>query len=245
MMKKIHETEHYVFHAAPGSLAEKDINLIAAEQEASYKHIGNMLGLTMKVKIHYYLCNCREEVGREIERRFGVYSLNNGCAVSENEIYAVYNQEIKCIGPHEDTHVLAFSVGRPASSFLEEGLACAMDTQWWGIDNHAWVSYYRKNGSCPSVYELLHMDWQTFGTLDCSVTYPVAGSFVTWLLLRFGREKFFQLYTAEDYDAVAENNLGSKLAVLEADYFGFISLLRGDKAVDARIEALIAENSNG
>lgn len=244
-MTRMLETEHYIFHAAPGSLAAQNVQVIAAEQEASYRYICHMLGLTTGQKIHYYLFNSREEVGREIERKFGIYSPNNGCAVSENEIYAVYNQEIKCIGPHEDTHVLAFALGRPTSSFLEEGLACAMDVQWWGIDNHTWTRYYRKNGSCPSINELLHMDWQAFGTLDCSVTYPVAGSFVTWLLLRFGREKFFQIYTAEDYDAAAENILGSKLDELEADYFEFIGLLGGDKAVEARIAALIEENSTG
>lgn len=242
-MKKVLETKHYVFHAVPGSLAEQDVKDIAEEQEASYKHVVNMIGLTKQEKIHYYLCNCREDVGHEIERRFGVYSPNNGCAVSENEIYAVYNQEIKCIGPHEDAHILAFALGRPESSFLEEGLACAMDTQWWGIDNHTWVGYYRRKGSCPSVCKLLHMDWQTFGELDSSVTYPVAGSFVTWLLLRFGREKFFQFYTANHYEAVAEAVLGCTLEALEADYFQFIGLLRCDKRVAARITELIDENA--
>lgn len=243
-MTRMFETEHYIFHVAPGSLAAQDVQIIAAEQETSYRYIHHMLGLVMEEKINYYLFNSREEVGRAIERKFGIYSPNNGCAVSENEIYAVYNQEIKCIGPHEDTHVLAFALGRPASSFLEEGLACAMDAQWWGVDNHTWVRYYRKNGGCPSINELLHMDWQTFGKMDCSVTYPVAGSFVTWLLLRFGREKFFQIYTAEDYDA-AENILGSKFDALEADYFEFIGLLRSDKAVESRIAELIEENSIG
>lgn len=243
MMKKVLETEHYAFHAELGSLAEQDINEIAKEQENSYRYIVNMLGLTMQGKICYYFYNSREEVGREIERRFGVYSPNNGCAVSENEICAVYNQEIKCIGPHEDTHILAFALSRPESSFLEEGLACAMDAQWWGIDNHTWVNYYRKNGSCPSVCELLQMDWQTFSALDCSVTYPVAGSFVTWLLLRYGRDKFFQLYTAEHYEAVAENVLGCMLQSLEEDYFRFIGLLRCDQRVVARITELIEENA--
>lgn len=236
-----HESEHYIFHCEAGSRAEQNMERIAATQEAAYRHITAMLGVSMSGKIHYHFYNSREEVGRECERRFGEYTPHNGCAVSDNEILAVYNDEIQCTGVHEDTHILMGTLGYMESAFLEEGAACAMCGLWWGLDNHAWVSFYRKKGVCPSVRDLLLLSWTDFHALAECIAYPLAGSFVSYLLMRFGKERFCEFYTAEDYDRDAKRVLGSSLAELEADYFRHLELLRYDEAVYGRIAELIEE----
>ena len=236
-----HETEHYTFHYAHGSKAAQDIEHIAAVQEASYKHITAMLGLSMKGKIHYYLYNSREEVGRECERRFGEYTPHNGCTVSDNEILAVYSEATQCIGAHEDTHILMFTLGRPESCFLEEGVACAMFGLWWGLDNNVWSAYYRKENLCPSVTELLNLPWEDFYAVDDRITYPLSGSYVAYLLMRFGKDKFCQFYMAEDYSMAAQSILDCTLDELEADFFQHIDLLRYDKTLYARIAELLKE----
>jgi len=235
------ETEHYIFHYTPGSKAEQDIEHIAAVQEVSYQHITTMLGLSMKEKIHYYLYNSREEVGLECERRFGEYTPYNGCTASKNEILAVYNTEIQCIGIHEDTHILMFTIGFCASSFLEEGIACAMDSLWWGIDNNAWVAYYRKNALCPSVTKLLCLPREDFYTVEDYIAYPLAGSFASYLLMRFGKDKFRQFYLAEDYSTADNTILGCSLRELEEDFFQYIDLLNYDETLYARIAELVNE----
>lgn len=236
-----HETEHYIFHYEHASAAERDIALIAHTQESVYKHISLMLGPSMKEKIHYYLYDSSEDVGRECERRFGEYTPFNGCTVSKNEILAVYNDETQCIGFHEDTHILMFTLGFSASSFLEEGIACAMDGLWWGIDNAAWVAYLRKNKLCPSVKELLLLSRDDFYAVEDRIAYPLAGSFVSYLLMRFGKESFRQLYLAEDYRTEDRNILGRSLDDLENDYFQYIDLLTYDETVYARIAELLKE----
>lgn len=236
-----HETEHYIFHYAHGSKAEQDIEHIAAVQEASYKQITTMLGVSMKEKLHYYLYNSREEVGKENERRFGDYFPVNGCTVSENEILAVYNEDIQCIGAHEDTHLLMFTLGRPRSSFLEEGIACAMDVLWWGLDNNAWVAYFRKKQLCPSVTELLYLPQEDFYAVEDRIAYPLAGSFASYLLMRFGKDAFRQFYLAEDYSVAAKNVLGLSLRELEEDFFQYVDLLSYDEAVYNRIAKLLTE----
>ena len=236
-----HETEHYIFHYAHGSKAEQDIVHIAAEQEACYKHISTMFGVSMEEKIHYYLYHSREDVGRECERRFGEYTPYNGCAVSKNEILAVYNDDIQCIGFHEDTHILMFSLGFSESSFLEEGAACAMDGLWWGIDNNAWVSYYRKNNLCHSVSELLYLSRDDFYVVEDRIAYPLAGSFTSYLLMRFGKDIFRQFYLAKDYSVADKNILGCSLVELEEDFFQYIDLLSYDETVYMRISELLNE----
>lgn len=233
------KTDHYVFHYEPGSKAQQDIQFIAAEQEACYRHISLMLGLAMKEKIHYYLYNSPEELGRECERRFGAYTPYNGCTASKNEILAVYNEEIQCIGFHEDTHILMFTVGFSESSFLEEGTACAMDALWWGIDNAAWVAYYRKHKRCPSVAELLLLSRDDFYTVEDHVAYPLAGAFVSYLLMRFGRDVFCQYYLAENYSVAEKTVLGCTLEEIEKDFFAYIDRLTYDERVEGRIAELL------
>jgi len=236
-----YETEHYIFHCESESKAAMEIEHIASVQEASYQYITAMLGLSMKEKIHYYLYGSREELGRECERRFGKYAPNNGCAVSNTEILAVYNDDIQCIGAHEDTHILMFTLGYPESGFLEEGVAMAMDAIWWGIDNNAWAAYYRKNGLCISVSKLIGLPREEFYSVEDRIAYPLAGSLVNYLLMRFGRERFFQFYMAEEYSAAAQNIFGFSLEELEKDYYQYIDLLSYDKVLLERIADLLAE----
>lgn len=236
-----HETDHYVFHCDEGGKAAQDIEHIASVQEAIYQHITAMLGFSMNEKIHYYLYDSREALGKECERRFGEYAPNNGCAVSENEILAVYNETIQCIGAHEDTHILMFTLGYPESRFLEEGVAMAMDALWWGIDNNAWTSYYRNNDLCPSVSKLIAMTREEFYTLQDKIAYPLAGSFVSYLLMRFERAQFYEFYMAKDYEAAARGVLGVSLTEIEQEFFRFIDLLSYDKVLLDRIAELFRE----
>lgn len=235
------ETEHYIFHCEPGSKAEQDMAHISSVQETCYKYITAMLGLSMNQKIHYYFYPSREEVGRECQRRFGDYTPYNGCAVSANEILAVYNEEIQCLGAHEDTHLLMATLGYPESSFLEEGVACAMGGLWWGIDNHVWTAYYRKNGLCPSVTELLRLSWDDFYGLDDRITYPLSGSFVSYLLMRFGQDRFRRFYVADHLSLAAKSIFDCTLEELEYDFFQYIDLRNYDEALYARIRELLTE----
>lgn len=236
-----YESEHYIFHYAAGTKAEQDIAQIVATQEAGYRHICLMLGLSVNKKIHYYLYNSPEDIGKECERRFGDYTPYNGCTVSESEILAVYNEEVQCIGNHEDTHILMFSLGFSKSSFLEEGIACAMDQLWWGIDNTAWVSFYRKHKKCPSVKELLLLSREDFYSMDCMTAYPLAGSFAAYLLMRISKDAFHQLYLANNLNLAIQEILGCSLAKLEEDYFQYVDFLHYDEGVYALIEGMLRE----
>ena len=75
---------------------------------------------------------------------YGDYESCDGFACPPDEVYAVYNEKIKCIGPHEDTHILSFTINKPKSSFIREGLAMFFDKVWWDKDNDDWVRLFLK-----------------------------------------------------------------------------------------------------
>ena len=240
-MEHCYESEHYVFHYESGSKAEQDMRFIAATQEACYRHITSILGVSKEEKIHYYLYPTPEAVGQECQRRFGEYTPFNGCTASENEILAVYNADIQCIGMHEDTHILMFTLGFSKSSFLEEGIACAMDALWWGIDNAAWVSYYRKHKLCPSAAELLLLSREAFYAVEDHIAYPLAGAFTSYLLMRFGKDLFRRYYLQESYDATEKTVFGCSLCEIERDFFQYIDMRSHDEAVCNRIAELLRQ----
>lgn len=164
----------------------------------------------------------------------------NGCTVSEFEILAVYNDMDRCIGFHEDTHIISYQLCSPQSEFLLEGLACCMEQLWWGIDNLAWTAYYFKNALLPPVADMF--DNEAFASVDCFISYPAAGAFVQYLMLRFGMERFLRFYSAVDESCTdgAEHIFGYPLKVLEHDFCQYLELMWYDEAVTARIRQLLS-----
>ncbi|MDD7735813.1 MAG: hypothetical protein SOW55_02585 [Bacilli bacterium] len=88
--------------------------------------------------------------------------------------------------------MISFVINNPKSNFIVEGLAMYFDEKWWGLDNDVWASYYKANNKDLSISNLLNNE--EFDNLNCEITYPIAGSFVKYLINRFGVDKFIQLY---------------------------------------------------
>ena len=81
--------------------------------------------------------------------------INAFAVLGENKIYAVYNPDVKCIGFHEDTHLISATLGIPQSEFLLEGLAMFFDKTWWGLQNERWACYYKTKSQDISIKSML------------------------------------------------------------------------------------------
>lgn len=148
------ESNNYIFNYHIGSLAEKDIEKIIKLQENCYDFISNCLNVEMEQKINYFLCETPIEVGE----LFGDNEPCNGCAKEPNEVFAVYNTEVKCIGFHEDAHLISYNLSVPPQTFLREGLAMFFDKVSLGIPQYMWVKYFIDNGLYVKVEDLVIND---------------------------------------------------------------------------------------
>ena len=235
-----HATDHYVFHYPEHSMAQKDIIQISALQEECYAYISSCLGTESIGKIHYHLFNTPEEVGRQ----YAVTHDNdddepcNGFALPDtvskdglNHVYAVYSDTIQCIGFHEDAHIISYSLGRPVSQFIREGLAMFFDRYWWGIDNDSWSRWYLEQGKMPSIKDLLQNEY--FRIYDDTITYPIAGAFTSYLIARYGMDRYIQFYQTSDDDA--EQACGSafheSITGIETGFKRYINLFHLRKEV--------------
>ena len=230
---KVFESPHYLFHYETGTLAERDIAKIAYKQEQCFAHICNILQINPSVKIEYFLCNSPEDVGR-------IYGDNepcNGFTVMPNKIYAVYNNKEKCIGFHEDAHIISYTINRPDCPAIREGLAMFFDRKWWGIHNLDWVGFFLKNDLYISAEKLLDKDF--FFAHDCSITYPIMGAFTEWLIHTYGIEKFKRMFMESDTLLAMEHLYQLTPSELNQMFVNYVQLFDTDTVLEGRMLHLV------
>lgn len=232
------ETENYVFHYHGGSVAERDLKSITEGQESCHKCICDVLNVKMDKKINYFLCNTREEVGE-------LYGDNDPCsgfARMPNEIYAVYNEKIKCVGYHEDVHMISYNtMARPEPNFIREGLAMYFDRTWWGIPNEAWVQVFMNKGLYVSISSLMNKDG--FFSYSDTLTYPIAGAFIGYLIEVFGMESFKGYYNkpSKDFGKDFYSSFNKSINDVEESFKRYIKNIGYDERILDIIEAYIKE----
>lgn len=211
-------SENYDFHFLRDSIAEKDIEEIAELQENCYKEICSYLSIQPNIRIQYYLLDTPELVG-EI---YGDNEPCNGFASPPDSIYAVYNEEVKCIGPHEDAHILSYTINRPKSAFIREGLAMFFDKLWWDKTNEDWVRSFLQEKIYIDINQLLLDD--VFFNYSDAITYPIAGAFTKFLLENYGINKYISLYryTGDDFENKIKEVYKKEIDDLEKEFISSI-----------------------
>lgn len=236
-MKQL-ETQHYIFHYEPKTTSEQDILKISAEQEACYRYICHVLKIEPNFKLEYFLCQTPEDVGRVC----GDDEPCNGFAVRPNHIYAVYNDQVKCIGFHEDAHLISYCYNRPDCPAVREGVAMYFDRKWWGIHNMDWTAYYLRNAQYTPMDKLF--DKETFFAGEDYVFYPIVGAFTEYLLATYGVDTFLKFYCQNGNMVEAFENVYEKpLKDMDSEFVNYIRLFSLDCAVEERIRQLLKERA--
>lgn len=230
---KCYETEHYVFHYNGGTKAEEDIQSIAAGQEACFRYICKVLKTVPAFKIQYFLCDSPEEVGHI----YGDDEPCNGFAAMPDTVYAVYNEQIQCVGFHEDAHIISYTINRPDCPAIREGLAMYFDRKWWGISNLEWAGFYLKQNGVLPVSAWLEKE--NFIAEDCWVTYPVMGAFTDYLIATYGIGTYMDFYSRRNMALVMEAVYGKAPAELEREFAEYVKLFRVDDSLERRMEELL------
>ena len=231
----IKESDHYIFHYHESSIAENMIDEIVEEQEYCFNHISKVLNIDFRSKINYYLCNSADEVGV-------LYGDNEPCnafARKPNNIFAVFNKEVKCIGYHEDAHILSYSIATPPQVFIREGLAMYFDKHHWGISNSNWVSFFIHSDRYISISNLTSDD--EFYKNPWNITYPIAGAFTDYIITLYGIEKYIAFYKilGTNFNANFYNVFGIDISEFELSFIKHIKGLKTNKDVSVMLEALM------
>ncbi|WP_195245405.1 hypothetical protein [Clostridium celatum] len=224
------ESKNYIFNYTDNPIVKNDINKIVSTQEICFQHICNVLEVKMNSKINYYLCNSPKEVG-EI---YGDNEPCNGFACKMDKIYAVYNEHLKCIGFHEDTHIISYNtLGIPPQTFIREALAMYFDKAYWGISNYHWVSYFIKNNFYINIEKLI--DNNIFYKNNHVITCTTGGAFLDYLISLFGINKFKNFYTnlnEENFESSFLSVYNISLNEAENKFLNYIKVLKSSDDIN-------------
>ena len=191
-----YSSEHFRIYYFPASIAARDHNSIAAQREAAFRKISELLGLADPDPVRLFFF----PDGETKEHDTG--HMGVGWAF-DRTIVEVYNEQTKLDPYHELTHILAGRLGEPPALF-NEGLAVYV-SELLGADalktlgspgmkvDEAVVAHRKAGKFIPLERLFAFTDIGTDETQP-TISYPEAASFVKFLIAKFQLEKFRQAY---------------------------------------------------
>lgn len=205
------ETPHFIIHYSRTPEIEAEIELIAADHEFRYHQVVSQLGVEPPDKLVSFYFADRDEK----------YRLHGSRDVEmakpwRGEIYLEHRAFPHSSLRHEIAHAVAAEFGDPlwgvstrpilgipmlVSPGLVEGLAVAVDwpSGYERPNPHELVRVIQALGKQPSIDQLLGL---SFFSMSSAQGYTTAGSFLRFLLDRYGAAKVRELYrTGGDFHA--------------------------------------------
>ncbi|MCL4549920.1 MAG: hypothetical protein M1495_15270 [Bacteroidetes bacterium] len=218
--KRLHNTlstDNFLIHYGNKSLFANRTNYVALLHEYYLDQIKNQLGVRFNHKIDSYVFQNREQK----QELMGAGNANIAKPWLR-QIYLNYSSYEVTL-KHELVHIVASSFGTTVlkvadnfNSAMIEGLAVAIDDNYDGMPVHylaklAWQGGYRV--SIPTLFSGVNFFAQT-----SSISYIYAGSFIKYLIEKYGVQVVKHLYQKTDFDKFC----GKSLTGLSKEYFEFI-----------------------
>jgi hypothetical protein len=227
----VRETPHFIIHYAQTKEIEEVIDLVVADHEFRYAQVTATLGIEPSGKIRSYYFANRDQKGQW----FGPRDVEMA-KPWQREIFLEHRAFPHGSLRHEIAHAVASEFGDPwfgvaakrvlglpvlISPGLIEGLAVAAD--WPGdadrLSPHESVRVLQALGKRPSINELLSLQFFKFSS---SAGYTTAGSFLRFLLEKYGAKSLRALYhSGGDF----EGAYGRPLSALEDEWREMITAI--------------------
>ncbi len=216
------ETPHFIIHYS-GGLNENLMKSIALHHEYYYEQIAFYFRVRMNEKINSFIF-------KDSEQKKELLGTENADIAKPwlHECFTVYDNYDATLR-HEIAHVISSKFGtgilKVASNInpsLIEGVAVAADPFYAEYDIHYMAALAYKNGFKINIKNLF--SGYSFLTNTSSLSYIYAGSFVKFLIERYGIEKLKRLYSDIDFVKIYKKPVDE----LEKEYYSFIDTISAD-----------------
>lgn len=194
----LRRTEHFDIHAFTNSTAHRQMDRLAARREEGLAAISRFLQREPAGRIRLVFFEDARTKYKETGHQ------GSGWATGQT-IVEIYNAQTQMNPYHEAVHLVAAGVGSPPALF-NEGLAvylserlrdpalADLDGDKATLDERA--AQWLRQGEGIGLRELLTYTQIGPERSRPQVAYPLAGSFVKFLVERHGRDKFLEAYRA-------------------------------------------------
>jgi hypothetical protein len=215
-----------VVHLRPDDFTSEQLDEDVAANLADFEELQRKLAMEYAGRVHVFLY-------RDGEDMLATTGTDSDIAFSTGT--ASVHQVRDFRGVHELTHLFALQFpatedGGGPDLFVTEGLATAMAGSDQDVPVHAWAATYLRTGRLPALAALRcgFPDGAPSGVHP----YHVAGSFLLYLVERFGIERVKAFYVDS---AEAGMVLGVPAARLERDWRAMLDGLEVDPAHEAHV----------
>lgn len=211
------ETDNFIIHITSGT-DENLKKIIVLDHEYHFIQLAGFFDEKPVKKIESFVFTDRSQK----KRLFGVSAAD----VAKPWLYQIYisQENYERTLRHEIAHCFSaefgsglFKLAKNFNAFLIEGIASAADPDFDGnhVDFMAALAYH--NGykvALPDLFKGFNFFFQT-----SSLAYTYAGSFVRFLLERYGIEKFKSLYSDINFQKVYQKSIEQ----LSDEYFAYLN----------------------
>jgi hypothetical protein len=214
-------TANYDFRYSSGDAVD------GPRQEAFHDWLLAYLGFSTTRRIQYFKYRDPEHM-----RRLRGVAANGDSDPPAFAVHSIFPWD-----QHEAIHVYTALIGRP-SDFFNEGIAVALSYDplgdrfvsiWRTVPIHDIARNLRRNGTLPRIAFIAETD--PFRRLNDDVSYPVSGSFISFMLDQSGAQAmkaFFQTSSRFDRLATIETrfraSFGASLQEAEARWHVFLEM---------------------
>ena len=135
----------------------------------------------------------------------------------DSSIRLVYNDWIKGDDFYSNALlILRHKLGKPATDFLEKGLAMHFSEKWRKEGYDFWAAFIARSGNTPPLQELLNNN--ALGYISPYIAEPLSGTFADFLINKLGRKYFLEHYKNW---TVSDEEIKS----LESEWHGYLKNL--------------------
>lgn len=202
-------SEHFKLYSFEGHLSKKTKIDILNKRELAYKKICDFFEIKTDLVINIFLFR-NEQVKYNLTGHKGL-----GWGF-DNNIVEVYNDSIRVDPYHELVHVLGYTLNEPPA-LIDEGTAVYLSQLYGDKAFSKFIGYPTK-----SINEILLLLNQKEGLISIStllsydeignskqaiLQYCTSASFVEFLILKYGKQKFLKLYKSLSNSNRARNEM--------------------------------------
>jgi len=189
--KPVMQTEHFSFITHSESISREMIDDLARREEANLQKLFHNLGADITQQMPQLAIHVWDNL--EKKGLFTGETRLSHTDESRNEVHLVYSQDFRGDDFVEEAKwFIAKIAGQTASPTMREGLSVAMSDRWRGVGYLGWAARLVQTGNAPPLSEIFQSEiWSAESDL---VRQPLLGSFVDFLLKRWGAEKFLAAY---------------------------------------------------
>jgi hypothetical protein len=223
---RVIDTAHFSFNVRPDGVVSQSVGRLTEVLDDQYEVTVRTLDLRYAGRISLFLYESGGDGGFETNRAGTAYPDTEAVRAAAGP---PVDGSLFVLLSHEMNHVIQQnSLGRPGTSFLNEGLPSAVLSERYHSFGktflYAWTA--RNDAQIPSLATLVDDDlWDTH---NFQVKYNASASFLAYLLETNGAERLKQLYqvSSKDFEARFQATYGRSLADAERDWRAFCASRR-------------------